>query len=164
MTPLSRRDFVALAAAGAAVTPFTLTDGVASAALTAQEIVDRVKKSIGVDWSSDEVDTFKAGDPSTVVTGVVTTSMATLDVLQKAVQAGANLVITAAPTFYTRADLSTPAGRGFGAGAGAGGGRGQLAGRGTAPALGAAPSPATVSGPGTGASAPMPPAPPMPPS
>src|SRR5215207_2070653 len=112
MTPLSRRDFVALAAAGAAVTPFTLTDGVASAALTAQEIVDRVKKSIGVDWSSDEVDTFKAGDPSTVVTGVVTTSMATLDVLQKAVKAGANLVITAAPTFYSRADLSTPASRG----------------------------------------------------
>ena len=87
------------------------------AAVTAQEIVDRIKKSIGVDWSSDDVDTFKTGDPSTVVTGVVTTSMATLEVLQKAVQAGANFVITAAPTFYSRADLSTPAGRGFGAGA-----------------------------------------------
>ena len=78
--------------------------------MTAQEIVDRVKKNIGVDWSSDDVDTFKAGDPSTVVTGVVTTSMATLDVLQKAVQAGANLVITAAPTFYSKADLSAPGG------------------------------------------------------
>ena len=83
--------------------------------MTAQEIVERVKKNIGVDWSTDDVDTFKIGDPSTVVTGVVTTSMATLDVLQKAVQAGANFVITAAPTFYSRADLSTPAGRGFGA-------------------------------------------------
>src|SRR5215207_9742764 len=144
MTPLSRRDFVALAAAGAAVTPFTLTDGVASAALTAQEIVDRVKKSIGVDWTSDDVDTFKIGDPSTVVTGVVTTSMATLDVLQNAVQAGANLVITAAPTFYTRADSSTPGGRGLG------------------PAQSTGPGPASASGPGTGASAPMPPAPAMP--
>ena len=65
-----------------------------SAAVTAQEIVDRIKKNIGVEWSSDDVDTFKVGDPSTVVTGVVTTSMATLDVLQKAVQAGANFVIT----------------------------------------------------------------------
>ena len=88
--------------------PFATTDLAArpfarASAATAQEIVDRVKKNIGVDWSSDDVDTFKAGDPSTVVTGVVTTSMATLDVLQKAVQAGANLIITAAPTFYSRA-------------------------------------------------------------
>src|SRR5215217_3840964 len=164
MTDISRREFVALAGAGAVVTPITLGGAWVRppASVTAQEIVDRVKKNIGVDWSSDEVDTFKAGDPSTVVTGVVTTSMATLEVLQKAVQAGANLVITAAPTFYTRADLSTPSGRGFGAGGGAG--RGQLAGRGAAPPPGAAPSPATVSGPGTGASAAMPPAPPMPPS
>ena len=118
-----------------------------------------MKKNIGVDWGSDDVDTFKAGDPSTIVTGVVTTSMATLDVLQKAVQAGANLIITAAPTFYSKADLSTPAGRGFGAG---GAGRGQAPARGAGPGAAPAPSPATVSGPGTGASAPMPPAPAMP--
>ena len=154
MTPLSRRDFVALAAAGAVATPFALTDGVTPAAVTAQEIVDRVKKTIGVDWSSDEVDTFKAGDPSTVVTGVVTTSMATLDVLHKAVQAGANLIITAAPTFYSRADISAPGGRGVGAAPGPG--------RGQPPARGAGPGPSRASGPGTGASAPMPPAPAMP--
>ena len=87
-------------------------------------------------WGDDTVDTFKAGDPSTVVTGVVTTSMATLDVLRGAVQAGANLVITAAPTFYSPGGLKhAPSGRGFGAGAGAG--RGRLPGRGAAP--GAAP-------------------------
>jgi len=160
VTDISRRDFVALTAAGAVATPFLLDNGLARAAagVTAQDIVDRIKKNIGVDWSSDDVDTFKAGDPSTIVTGIVTTSMATLDVLQKAVQAGANLVITAAPTFYSRADLSTPAGRGFGAG---GAGRGQPP-RGAGPGTATAPSPATVSGPGTGASAPMPPTPPMP--
>ena len=32
---------------------------------TAQQIVDRVKNEIGIDWESDDVDTFKAGDPST---------------------------------------------------------------------------------------------------
>jgi putative NIF3 family GTP cyclohydrolase 1 type 2 len=162
MTHISRRDFVAAAAAGAIATPFALTDGFAraSAAVTAQEIVDRIKKNVGVDWSSDDVDTFKIGDPSTVVTGVVTTSMATLDVLQKAVQAGANFVITAAPTFYTKADLSTPGARGLGAGGGAG--RGQLPARSGGPGTGAGPGPASASGPGTGASAPMPLAPAMP--
>src|SRR4051812_48275945 len=104
MRDISRRHFVALTAAGAAGTPFILERQLTgAAALTAQQIVDRVKANIGVDWGSDDVDTFKAGDPSTIVTGVATTSMATLDVLQKAVQAGANFIITAAPTFYSRA-------------------------------------------------------------
>jgi putative NIF3 family GTP cyclohydrolase 1 type 2 len=161
MSDISRREFVALTTSGAAAIAFHPNAGRASAAVTAQEIVDRVKKHIGVDWNSDDVvDTFKAGDPATVVTGVVTTSMATLDVLQKAVKAGANLVITAAPTFYSRADLNTPQGRGFGAGRGAG--RGQQPGRGAGPGSAAGPSPATASGPGTGASAPMPATPPLP--
>ena len=163
MTNISRRDFVALTAAGAAATPFLLDEEWtrAAAGVTAQEIVDRVKKNVGVDWRGDEIDSFKAGDPSTIVTGVVTTSMATLDVLQKAVQAGANLIITAAPTFYSRADLSTPGGRGFGPG-GAGRGQAPAAGGRGGPGGAPAPSPATVSGPGTGASAPMPPAPALP--
>jgi len=162
MTHVSRRKFVALTVGGAAAAPFMLsrTSAHGTATVTAQDVVDRVKKSIGVEWTGDDVDTFKIGDPSTVVTGVVTTSMATLDVLQKAVQAGANLVITAAPTFYTRADLSTPAGRSGGPGGGAG--RGQVAGRGAPPSATPGPSPASASGPGTGASAPMPPAPAMP--
>jgi putative NIF3 family GTP cyclohydrolase 1 type 2 len=161
MPEFSRREFVALTTSGAAAAIAVPRDAFASAAVTAQEIVDRIKKQIGVDWGEDGVDTFKAGDPSTVVTGIVTTSMATLEVLQKAVQAGANLIITATPTFYSRADLSTPpAGRGVGPGGGAG--RGQVPGRGAGPGGGAAPSPMTASGPGTGASAPMPPAPAMP--
>lgn len=160
MTDISRRDFVAMTTAGAVASSFLLNDGlVRAASVPAQEIIDRVKKNIGVDWGADDVDTFKAGDPSTIVTGVVTTSMATLDVLQKAVQAGANLIITAAPTFYSKADVSTPVGRGFGPG---GAGRGQLPARGAGPGATTAASPATVSGPGTGASAPMPPAPLMP--
>jgi hypothetical protein len=164
MTTISRRDFVTLTAAGAVATPLLL-DGAfarASAAVTAQQIIDRVKKQIGVEWAGDEVDTFKAGDPSTIVTGVAVTSMATLDVLQKAVQAGANLVVTGAPTFYSRADLSAPAARGVGPAAARGGppGGGNRGSPGAAPA----PSPATISGPGTGASAPMPPAPALPPS
>lgn len=164
MQPISRRDFVSMTVAGTMVMGSGLERVVfsrsgpvdlAATRITAQDIVDRIKANIGVEWRNDDVDTFKAGDPSTVVTGIVTTSMATLDVLQKAVQAGANLIITSSPTFYSRADLANPAGRGAGAG---GAGRGQGPGRGGPPP----PSPATVSGPGTGASAPMPPTPAMP--
>jgi putative NIF3 family GTP cyclohydrolase 1 type 2 len=76
--------------------------------VTAQEIVDRIKKNVGGEWKPDTVDTFKAGDPSTAVTGIVTTSLASLDVLGRAVKAGANLIISSEPTFYARADTPTP--------------------------------------------------------
>jgi len=159
MNPLSRRAFVVVTlGSGLESLVFSRSGHLihAAAPVTAQDVVDRIKANVGVDWRDDSVDTFKAGDPSTVVTGVVTTSMATLDVLQKAVQAGANLIITASPTFYSRADLADP-GRG-----GGGAGRGQAPPRGGGPAGPPPPSPATVSGPGTGASAPMPPAPALP--
>ena len=113
MRHVSRREFVT-AAAGAAAAPFLFDQGITqAAAITAQEIVDRIKKNLGIEWKADTVDTFKAGDPSMTVTGIVTTSMATLDVLQQAVKAGANFVITAQPTFYSKADSkSPPVGRG----------------------------------------------------
>jgi putative NIF3 family GTP cyclohydrolase 1 type 2 len=111
MDRITRREFVALTAATAAATPFALSH--AAAAVTAQEIVDRIKKNVGVDWKAETVDAFKAGDPATAVTGIVTTALASLDVLERALKAGANLVITCEPTFYARADSPTPpAGRG----------------------------------------------------
>ena len=85
----------------------------ALAPIPAAEIIERIKKNIGVEWKADTVDTIKAGDPATLVTGVVTTAMASLRVLQQAVDARANLVITCEPTFYGRTDARTPpAGRG----------------------------------------------------
>jgi putative NIF3 family GTP cyclohydrolase 1 type 2 len=103
---LSRRRFVVLTAAGIATRPITASG--ASGTVTAQEVVDRIRKNIGVDWKPDTVDTFKAGDPATAVTGVVTTSLASLDVLNRAVKTGANLIITSEPTFYSKADTPTP--------------------------------------------------------
>src|SRR4029453_8576554 len=109
MTRLSRREFVALAAAGTATAPFTLRQkpGNSPGPVTPQEIIDRIKKAVGVEWKPDTVDTFKAGDPTVVVKGVITTAMATMDVLKQAVKAGANLVITYEPTFYAKADTAT---------------------------------------------------------
>lgn len=116
MTDLSRRQFAALAAAVAAA-PFT-QDARLSAAdpVTAEQVIDRIRKNIGVEWKPDSVDAIKAGSPSTRVTGIVTTSMATLQVLRQAVKSGSNFVISAQPTFFGRADSPTPpAPRGGGA-------------------------------------------------
>jgi putative NIF3 family GTP cyclohydrolase 1 type 2 len=116
MADLSRREFTALAAAVAAA-PLAVNRVAAGETITAQDLIDRIKKNIGVEWKGETVDGFKAGDPSTVITGVATTSMATLAVLHQAVKAGANLVITTHPTFYARTDAtSPPAGRGAGGG------------------------------------------------
>jgi putative NIF3 family GTP cyclohydrolase 1 type 2 len=111
MKRISRREFVAVAVAGA-VTP-RISRAHSIAEITAQEVVDRIKQNVGVQWKPNTVDTFKAGDPATVVKGIVTTSMATMDTLRQAVKSGANLVITCEPTFYSRSDNpSPPPGRG----------------------------------------------------
>jgi putative NIF3 family GTP cyclohydrolase 1 type 2 len=112
MADLSRREFAALAAAAAAA-PLAHVATLFGAAITADELIARIRKNIGIDWKPDSVDTIKAGAPTTIATGIVTTSMATIAVLQQAVKARANIVITATPTFYARADVpAPPAGRG----------------------------------------------------
>jgi putative NIF3 family GTP cyclohydrolase 1 type 2 len=111
MHHVSRREFVALAAAAAAGAPYASLHKAPSAAITAQEIVDRIKANLGVEWKAETVDSFKAGDPATAATGIVTTALATIAVLRQAVKAKANLVITCEPTFYARADSTTPPAR-----------------------------------------------------
>jgi len=71
---------------------------------TAQALIDRIQKNVGVAWSTPTVDTFKAGDPSTPITGIAVTMMATLDVIQRAAASDKNLVITHEPTFYSHLD------------------------------------------------------------
>jgi putative NIF3 family GTP cyclohydrolase 1 type 2 len=107
MKSISRREFVTLTA----VVPFAAPAIRQSrAAPTAQEVIDRIKQRVGIEWKADGVDTFKAGDPMTPVKGIATSAMATLDVLKQAVKAGANLVITCEPTFYSRSDSPAPSG------------------------------------------------------
>jgi putative NIF3 family GTP cyclohydrolase 1 type 2 len=98
---VSRREFV-LAAATTCLSPKAIL--AQRAELTAQQVVDRIRAGVGVPWRDTTVDTFKAGDPNTPVTGVAMTVMATLGVLRQAVAAGHNLVITHEPTFYTGND------------------------------------------------------------
>jgi len=85
---------------------FTSSLGAQSASRrpTAAEVIERVKKNVGVPWPESTVDTFKAGDSSTIVTGIAVTMMATLDVLERAAAKGDNLIITHEPTFYSHLD------------------------------------------------------------
>jgi putative NIF3 family GTP cyclohydrolase 1 type 2 len=50
------------------------------------------------------VDNLVAGEESTVVHGIVTTTMATLDVLQKSVAAGANMIVSHETPYYNHPD------------------------------------------------------------
>ncbi len=79
-------------------------EALAKAELTAQQAVDRIRAKVGVPWRDTTVDTFKAGDPQTLVTGIATTVMATLPVLRQAADAGRNLIVTCEPTFYNAND------------------------------------------------------------
>lgn len=81
----------------------------AQAPLTAQDVIDRVRKNAGGSWGTDTLDSVKAGDPATRVTGIATTAMATMDVLSRAVKEKSNLVVTLEPVFYGRMDTALPA-------------------------------------------------------
>jgi putative NIF3 family GTP cyclohydrolase 1 type 2 len=73
-------------------------------AKTANEIIDTILRAVPGAPLPETVDVFKAGDPNQEVTGIVTTFIATLDVLRKVVASSANLVITHEPTFYDHWD------------------------------------------------------------
>lgn len=72
--------------------------------LTAREVIARIQEHVGVPWQTETVDTFKAGNPDTPVTGIAVTMMATMDVLERAAASGKNLIITHEPTFYNHLD------------------------------------------------------------
>jgi putative NIF3 family GTP cyclohydrolase 1 type 2 len=97
----SRREFIATTA-GAMLLTRSLRGQRGS--VTAQHVADRIRSNLGMDWRSQTVDGFKAGDPSTVVTGIATTVLATKDVLRRAAAAGQNLVITQEPLYYATND------------------------------------------------------------
>lgn len=81
-----------------------------SAKLTAADVIAAIQHQVPGNWDEPTVDTFKAGDPMTPVTGIAVTMMATMDVLQRAAAHGDNLIITHEPTFFDHMD--TPQGIG----------------------------------------------------
>src|SRR5688500_14673958 len=72
--------------------------------LTARQLIERIQKNTGVPWRAQTVDTIKAGSPDTVVAGIATTMVATLDLLKRAAAAQRNFIVVHEPTFYSGAE------------------------------------------------------------
>ena len=97
---MTRRHFAAALPATAAA----FAQDAAVPALTAGQVIAKIRENLGVEWREPTVDTIKAGSPDTPVKGIATTVMATLDVLQRAAAQGKNLIVTHEPTFYNHDD------------------------------------------------------------
>jgi putative NIF3 family GTP cyclohydrolase 1 type 2 len=69
-----------------------------------QSVIDTILAAVPGAPQLDSVDVFKTGDPLQEVTGIVTTFLATYAVIEKAVELGANLIISHEPVFYNHVD------------------------------------------------------------
>ena len=75
--------------------------------MKAQQVVDAITAYSNVKIAPPQTcDGYKFGGPDTEVTGVVTTFMATVEVLRAARARGANMVITHEPTYFTGLDTT----------------------------------------------------------
>jgi len=72
--------------------------------LTIQQVIDLILKEIPGAPFSQTVDTIKTGDGQQPVSGIVTTTFATVDVIRQAASLGANFIIAHEPTFYNHTD------------------------------------------------------------
>src|ERR1700760_3596593 len=102
---MTRRSMVV---GGAALAAASRVHGFAQAgdALTAREVVERIKGRVGIPWMTETVDRIVAGSPEVRVKGIATTMMATLEVIQRAVAAGRNMIVTHEPTFWSHLDTT----------------------------------------------------------
>ncbi|MGG4132282.1 Nif3-like dinuclear metal center hexameric protein [Paenibacillus illinoisensis] len=72
-----------------------------------QEVIDTIITDSCGDFRLEKTcDKLICGNPDTKVTGIVTTYMATVDVIKQAVACRANMIITHEPTFYTGKDIN----------------------------------------------------------
>lgn len=72
--------------------------------LSVQQVIDLIIKTIPGAPFPETVDTVKAGSSDQQVTGIVTTTFATVEVIEKTAGLGANFIIVHEPTFYNHLD------------------------------------------------------------
>ena len=72
--------------------------------ITIQQAIDAIISAVPGAPLYDTVDTVKIGDPAQPLGGIVTTFLATAEVIEQAAQLGANLIITHEPIFYNHRD------------------------------------------------------------
>jgi putative NIF3 family GTP cyclohydrolase 1 type 2 len=105
-----RRKFIAnsLLTAGALLTTPVITKAAGvhkpSEPYTVGEIMDLFIKEVPGGVHVETVDTLKAGNRDIQVAAIVTTMFATIEVIRKSIDLGANFIIAHEPTFYNHAD------------------------------------------------------------
>jgi putative NIF3 family GTP cyclohydrolase 1 type 2 len=112
---IHRRKFItqAAVAAGSAFAFASPLAGIAAGFMPVQEritvgqVMDLFMKEAPGAPLSPTVDTLKSGNRDVVVTGIVTTMFATVEVIRKAIALGANFIIAHEPTFYNHLDETT---------------------------------------------------------
>ena len=73
--------------------------------MTANEVIERILTDSCGDFRLEKTcDLIISGSGDTEVKGIVTTFMATVDVIRKAIEIGANMIIMHEPTYYTGSD------------------------------------------------------------
>ncbi|GAB4244273.1 MAG: hypothetical protein Kow00109_20210 [Acidobacteriota bacterium] len=101
---MERRTFITLAAAGLAGTLAQRENRGAEGPWTVQQVVDRILADIPGPRRDPTVDTLKIGSPDQRVTGIVTTFLATVPVIERTAELGANLIIPHEPLFFNHLD------------------------------------------------------------
>ena len=72
--------------------------------MTVQEVIDFILKEGGLSAFKETVDTIKYGQPSQIVSGVVTTMFPTITVIEEAAKRNANFIIAHEPSYYNHSD------------------------------------------------------------
>ena len=107
---VGRRKFIAgsLLTAGALLTTPVITKAAGiykpNETYTVGEIMDLFIKEVPGGILTNTVDTLKAGNRNMLVTGIVTSMFATIEVIRKAIDLGANFIIAHEPVFYNHQD------------------------------------------------------------
>lgn len=108
---LSRRKFItasAISAGGLALLSLkpALADGLLThqQQYTVQQVIDLIMREGNLSPIPNTVDTLKSGSANQVVTGIVTTMFATVDIIKQVAKLNANFIIAHEPTFYNHTD------------------------------------------------------------
>jgi len=77
-------------------------------AVTARQLAGQILAAADVGAAVPATDRIVAGDPATVVTGVATVAMASIEALRAAIAKGCNLIVSYDPTFWSDGDQLGP--------------------------------------------------------
>lgn len=105
-TPIDRRRFVgaAVLAAGAFASRGVFAAEKNPEPTTIGNVIDLLIAEAKTATRNQTVDTVKTGDRDRPLTGVVTTFLANVEVIRRAIELGANLIVSHEPVFYNHLD------------------------------------------------------------